>query len=274
MTKTMNNAMIQTATMAQPGAAPAAQTAAPQAAPQLATAPQPAGVKTATGTKPAADNARTEVVFVLDRSGSMGGREADVIGNFNKVIADQKRRPGECTVSVVLFDDTAEVLLNRVPLADVRDLTERDYDVRGCTAYYDALGRAIRHHVRVQRHLPKERRAEKVLFVVMTDGLENASREYSGAALRRLLAEEQRKWGWEFLFFGADIDAIEAAQHIGIKAENAISMLGDSQGYGVSYACVGSAIANVRERRAMSQNADGTSYRATVDHDYAVRSKR
>lgn len=256
MTKTMNNVMTPNATTTQ------------------TTTTQTAATQTATSTTIAADNARTEVVFVLDRSGSMGGRETDVIGNFNKVIADQKSRPGECTVSVVLFDDTAEVLLDRVPLADVRDLTEQDYDVRGCTAYYDALGRAIRHHIRVQRHLPKERRAEKVMFVVMTDGMENASREYSGAALRRLLAEEQKKWGWEFLFFGADIDAIEAAHHIGIKAENAISILGDSQGYGVSYACVSSAIANVRERRAMSQNADGTSYRAEVDHDYAVRSKR
>ena len=239
-----------------------------------ATLPQQTGEKTATSTTSAADNARTEVVFVLDRSGSMGGRESDVIGNFNKVIADQKLKPGECTVSVVLFDDTAEVLLDRVPLADVRDLTERDYDVRGCTAYYDALGRAIHHHIRVQRHLPEERRAEKVMFIVMTDGEENASREYSGEALRHLLEEEQKKWGWEFLFFGAGIDAIEAARHIGIRAEHAVSMMGDSKGYGVSYDCVCSAISNIRERRAMSLNADGTSYRAHVDRDYAVRSKK
>ncbi len=226
---------------------------------------------TSKAAKPPKENARTEVVFVLDRSGSMSGCEADVIGSFNKLIAEQKKKPGACTVSVVLFDSTSEVLMDRVPLEKVRDITDRDYDVRGCTAYYDALGRAIRYHVRVQRLLPKEFRAEKVLFVVMTDGLENASREYSGERLRHMVLEEQEKWGWEFLFFGAGIDAISAAKDIGIYMENAINTFADSSGIHSSCLCMSSAITNLRERRTMNMNADGSSYRQMVDADYANR---
>jgi len=223
--------------------------------------------------KKTAGNARTEIVFVLDRSGSMGGREADVIGGFNRMISEQRKKTGVCNVSAVLFDDCSEVLLNRVPVRDVRPLTENEYNVRGCTAYYDALGRAIRHHIRVQRYLPAENRAEKVLFVVMTDGMENASREFSGADLRRLVAEEQEKWGWEFVFIGAGIDAIRAAQDIGIKAENAIDTIADSEGIKLSYMCACEAISNLRERRMMKQNADGSSFRDRIDLDFRKRKK-
>ena len=218
-------------------------------------------------------NARTEIVFILDRSGSMGGREEDVIGGFNRMIADQQQKEGECFVSTVLFDDVSEVLMNRVPVKDVRPLTDKDYNVRGCTAYFDALGRAIRHHIYIQRCLPEEKRSEKVLFVVMTDGLENASREYTGENLRRLVKEEQDKWGWEFMFIGAGIDAIEAAKDIGIKAEFAINAINDAGGQKLSYACACSAISNLRERRALDRNADGSSFREEIDRDFKSRSK-
>ena len=217
------------------------------------------------------ETASTEIVFILDRSGSMGGRETDVIGGFNRMITDQQAKKGECFVSTVLFDDKSEVLHDRVPVGEVRPLTEREYNVRGCTAYYDALGRAIRHHIYVQRCLPEEKRAEKVLFVVMTDGEENASREYRGDQLKRLVAEEQEEWGWEFVFIGAGIDALQAAQEIGIKADNAISTLCDAGGIKMSYICACDAITNLRERRAMRQNADGTSFRQKIDLDYARR---
>jgi len=225
-------------------------------------------------TKKLAENARTEIVFILDRSGSMSGREADVIGGFNQMISEQKKKPGECNVSAVLFDDYSEVLLNRVPVGDVKPLTENEYNVRGCTAYYDALGRAVLHHIYVQRSLPEGKRAEKVLFVVMTDGEENASREFSGANLRRLVAEEQEKWGWEFVFIGAGIDAIQAAQDIGIKAEHAINTFADAEGMKLSYICACEAISNLRERRKMGQNADGTSFRDKIDLDFQKRKKK
>lgn len=218
-------------------------------------------------------NARTEIVFVLDRSGSMSGREQDVIGGFNRMIADQQKKPGECHVSTVLFDDVSEVLHNRISVSEISPLTEREYNVRGSTAYYDALGRGILHHIRVQRHLPEGRRAEKVLFVVMTDGCENASREFNARNLKRLIQEEQEKWGWEFVFIGAGIDAIQAATDIGIKADCAINTVADQDGIAMSYACACEAITNLRERRAMSRNADGTSFREKIDADFKRRGR-
>ena len=219
------------------------------------------------------ENARTEIVFVLDRSGSMGGRERDVIGGFNRMIADQQQKPGACFVSTVLFDDEAEVLHNRVPVGEVRPLTEAEYTVRGSTAYYDALGRGIVHHIRVQRYLPEARRAEKVLFVVMTDGGENASREFTAQKLKSLIQWEQDRWGWEFVFIGAGIDAIRAAADIGIKASCAINTVADQTGISMSYSCACAAITNLRERRMMHRNADGTSFRDRIDADYKSRQR-
>lgn len=218
------------------------------------------------------DNARTEVVFVLDRSGSMSGREQDVIGGFNRMIAEQRQKKGECLVSTVLFDDVSEVLHDRLPVGEIRPLTEAEYNVRGMTAYYDALGRGIIHHIRIQRGLPENRRAEKVLFVVMTDGCENASCEFSAQNLRRLIQEEQDKWGWEFVFIGAGIDAIKAAADIGISADRAIRTVSDRAGIAASWECASQAIANLRERRRMERNADGSSYRDEIDADFNGRS--
>ena len=220
------------------------------------------------------DPARTEIVFIVDRSGSMGGCEADVIGGFNRMLADQRQKAGECTVSTVLFDHAAEILHDRVPIAEVRPMTEEAYVVRGSTAYYDALGRAILHHVHVQRKLPAERRAERVLFVVMTDGAENASREFNAAQLKRLITHEQERWGWEFVFIGAGIDAIQAAAGIGIRADRAINTVADGAGAAMSWDCVNAAVTNLRARRDMARNADGSAYRDRIDLDYRFRGGR
>lgn len=236
-------------------------------------AKKPAAKKKSVGAKAQTDqdNARTEIVFIIDRSGSMGGREKDVIGGFNRMIAEQQQKKGECHVSTVLFDTVSEVLHNRVPVAEVRPMTESEYNVRGCTAYYDALGRGILHHIRVQRYLAPERRAEKVLFVVMTDGFENASREFNAQSLKRLIRTEQEKWGWEFVFIGAGIDAIQAAADIGINADCAINTVADKDGIAMSYMCASEAITNLRERRSMYRNADGTSFRERIDADFKRR---
>lgn len=233
--------------------------------------------KTATITNATGDgtqkNLRTEIVFILDRSGSMGGRQQDVIGGFNRMLADQRRNPGECHVSTVLFDDVSEVLHNRVPIGRMAPLTEEQYTVRGCTAYYDALGRAIRHHVLVQRHLPADRRADKVVFVVMTDGYENASQEFDARKLRDIVQTEQDKWGWEFVFLGAGIDAIQAAADIGIAADRAVNFVADSTGIAASFDGVSRAVGNLRARRRLEENEDGTSWRERMDRDFNGRAR-
>lgn len=219
------------------------------------------------------ENARTEIVFILDRSGSMSGREQDVIGGFNRMIAKQQKKPGECHVSTVLFNGNSKVLHNRVPISSVRPLTEDEYFVGGNTAYFDALGRGIQHHISVQRHLSEDKRAEKVLFVVMTDGEENSSREFDARNLKRLIEEEQEKWDWEFVFIGAGIDAIQAAKDIGIKAENAINTVADKKGIVMCCECICEAVTNLREGRRLADNADGSSFRDKVDADFKRRKK-
>lgn len=229
--------------------------------------------KTTKKTKKTEAPPRTEIVFVLDRSGSMGGRERDVIGGFNKFLADQRQARGECYVSTVLFDDVSEVLHNRVPIARMEPLTEGQYTVRGCTAYYDALGGAIRHHVLVQRYLPENLRAGKVVFVVMTDGCENSSREFDARRLRDIVRKEQEKWGWEFVFLGAGIDAIQAASDIGIAADRAVNFVADGAGIATSFEGVSQAVGNLRARRRLEDNADGTSWRERMDRDFDGRKR-
>ncbi|MGN0845464.1 MAG: hypothetical protein ACI4QT_09635 [Kiritimatiellia bacterium] len=155
----------------------------------------------------------------------------------------------------------------------MRPLTEAEYFVRGCTAYFDALGRGILYHISVQRHLSEDKRAEKVLFVVMTDGEENSSREFDAPHLKRLIEEEQKKWGWEFVFIGAGIDAIQAAKDIGIKVENAINSVADKEGIVMCCECMCEAVTNLREGRRLADNADGSSFRDKVDADFKRRKK-
>ena len=155
----------------------------------------------------------TEIVFILDRSGSMSGLEADTIGGFNSMIEKQRRADGEALVSTVLFDNMSEVIHDRVDIRDIKPMTDRDYTVRGCTALLDAIGGAIHHIGNVHKYARPEDVPEHTLFIITTDGMENASRFYNSDRVKQMIERQKAKYGWEFLFFGANIDAVETARH-------------------------------------------------------------
>ena len=177
----------------------------------------------------------TEVVFILDRSGSMSGLEADTIGGFNSMIAKQKKEEGEAYISTVLFDDQTEVLYDRVPIQRVEPMNDNQYYVRGCTALLDALGGAIHHIGNVHKYAREEDRPEKTLFIITTDGMENASHKYSYDKVKKMVERQKKEYGWEFLFLGANIDAIEVAGRFGIAANRAINYKCDSKGTQLNY---------------------------------------
>lgn len=190
----------------------------------------------------------TEIVFVLDCSGSMHGMEEDTIGGFNSMLEQQKGEPGEAFLSAVLFSSSVRVLYDQVELKDVPPLTLEDYRVGGGTALLDAMGSSIRHIARVHRHLKPYDRPEKTVFVIITDGMENASRRYSLRRVREMVEHEQEKYGWEFLFLGADMDSIRAAQSYGIRADRTARYTRDRRGTELNYRVVSETIMNVRRR--------------------------
>ena len=211
----------------------------------------------------------TELVFILDRSGSMAGLEADTIGGFNAMIEKQKSIPGEAYVSTVLFDNHLEVIHDRVDLGKIRPMTREDYYVRGTTALLDAVGKAIHHIGNVHKYAREEDRPEKTLFVITTDGMENASREYSYQRLKAKIARQQEKYGWEFIFLGANIDAAREAARFGIEAGRAVNYHADHKGTAVIYETVNEAICHVRQTSA-PLSAD---WKRKVDADYRKRGK-
>ena len=210
----------------------------------------------------------TELVFILDRSGSMSGLEADTIGGFNALIAKQKLEPGEAYVSTILFDNYTDVIHDRVPLDRVPELTRKEYYVRGCTALLDAVGGAIHHMGNVHKYAREEDRPEKTIFVITTDGMENASREYTYDRVKKMIQHEQEKYGWEFLFLGANIDAAKEAARFGITEDRAANYHADHQGTAVIYEDMREAVCKVRTCRPM--NAD---WKRRVDEDYKKRGK-
>ena len=210
----------------------------------------------------------TELVFILDRSGSMAGLEGDTIGGFNAMIEKQKREPGEALVSTVLFDNETEVIHDRVDLRKIERLTDREYYVRGCTALLDAVGGAIHHIGNVHKYAREEDRPEKTLFVITTDGMENASRKYSYDRVKMMIQRQQEKYGWEFIFLGANIDAAKEAARFGISEDRAVNYHADSTGTAVIYEAVSEAVCSVRACRPMSNN-----WRRKVDEDYKKRGK-
>lgn len=193
----------------------------------------------------------TELVFILDRSGSMAGLESDTIGGFNALIEKQKKQEGVCYVSTVLFDSESEVLHDRVRLEDVRPMTDRDYSVRGCTALIDAIGGAIRHVGNIHKYARPEDVPAHTMFVITTDGMENASRRYSADQVRQMVERQKEKYGWEFLFIGANIDAVETARHFGIGADRAVDYHADSRGTEVLYETVSETVGMMRENRSI-----------------------
>ena len=188
---------------------------------------------------------RTEIVFILDASGSMSGLESDTVGGFNGMIERNREEPGEAVVSTVIFNDKSRVLHDRIDIREVPRLTRRQYRCCGCTALLDAVGGAIKHVDLVQGVLPDGYKADKVLFVITTDGMENASRRFSYAQIKQMI-EHRRERGWEFLFIGANIDAAAEAEHLGIDRERAADYLADEQGTEVLYSAMASAVASVR----------------------------
>lgn len=189
---------------------------------------------------------RTELVFILDRSGSMTGLEADTIGGYNAMLAKQKQEEGEAVVTTVLFDDRYELLHDRIAIQGVAPMTDGQYYVRGTTALLDAIGRTIQKIANVQRNTAPEQRADKVLFVITTDGYENASKEYDREQIKAMVEREQKEFGWEFLFLGANIDAIATAGQFGISPDRAVDYHADSEGTAVSYAAISDAASALR----------------------------
>ena len=210
----------------------------------------------------------TELVFILDRSGSMAGLEDDTIGGFNAMLAKQKGEEGEAVVSTVLFDNECEVIHDRVDIQKIEPMTRKEYYVRGCTALLDAVGGAIHHIGNVHKYAREEDRPEKTLFVITTDGMENASRKYSYEKLKAMIQRQKETYGWEFIFLGANIDAAKEAARFGIHADRAVNYNADAVGTAVIYEAVSEAVCSVRASKAMSN-----SWRRKVDEDYKKRGK-
>ena len=188
----------------------------------------------------------TELVFILDRSGSMAGLESDTIGGFNAMIEKQKKEAGGALVSTVLFDNDCSVIHDRADLRKIRPMTDRDYQVRGCTALLDAIGGAIRHIALIHKYARPEDVPEHTLFIITTDGMENASRKYTAEKVKKMIAHEKEKYGWEFLFLGANIDAVETAKHFGIDKDRAVSYKSDHEGTRLNYEVISETVCAVR----------------------------
>ena len=208
----------------------------------------------------------TELVFILDRSGSMAGLEADTIGGFNAMLEKQRREPGEAVISTVLFDNETEVIHDRIPLDRVPRLTEKEYYVRGCTALLDAVGGAIHHIGNVHKYAREEDRPEKTLFVITTDGLENASRRYTYEKVKAMIERQRETYGWEFLFLGANIDAAREAARFGIRADCAADYHADSIGTEAVYESVCEAVCQVRRSAPLK-----ASWKQRIDADFKGR---
>lgn len=208
----------------------------------------------------------TEIVFILDRSGSMAGLEADTIGGFNSLIQKQKKEDGKAVVSTVLFDDKCEVLHDRKDLMEIATLTEEDYYVRGCTALLDAVGGAIHHIGNVHKYASAEDRPERTLFIITTDGMENASRKYGYEKVKRMIERQKERYGWEFLFLGANMDAVSVAGRFGIAPERAVRFHCDEKGTELNYRVLSETIANVRCGAPM-----GASWKKEIERDYEER---
>ena len=193
----------------------------------------------------------TELVFILDRSGSMGGLEADTIKGFNHMIAQQKEQGKKVNVTTILFDDEVDIIHDRFPVEIIEPLTEKEYYVRGCTALLDAVGTAIEKTDNVQKHLPETHRAGKVIVVITTDGLENSSEHYTQEQVRRMI-EDRKECGWEFLFLGANIDAGKEAEKIGIARKRSVTYENDSRGVELNFKAVGRAVSKAAAAAAVT----------------------
>jgi len=215
----------------------------------------------------------TELVFILDRSGSMSGLEKDTIGGFNSLLAKQREEEGDVLISTVLFDTDMNVLHDRVSIKDIKDMTEKDYTVGGCTALLDAMGNAIKHINHVQKSMSEEERPEKTMFVITTDGQENSSSEYTYEKIKKMVEKKQNKKNWEFLFLGANIDAIGAAADLGIKADRASNYHCDSIGTATNYRVLSKAVSCFRACSPIEAPTALDNWDAEVEEDFKARKK-
>lgn len=208
----------------------------------------------------------TEIIFILDRSGSMCGLEADTIGGFNSMIEKQKKADGEAIISTVLFDNVSEVIHDRADIRSIQPMTEDDYTVRGCTALLDAIGGAVHHIGNVHKYARAEDVPEHTLFVITTDGMENASRRYDSETVKKMIERQKEKYGWEFLFLGANIDAVETARSVGISKDRAVNYRSDREGTALNYEVVSEAISAVRCSAPLKAD-----WKKRIDEDYEKR---
>lgn len=208
----------------------------------------------------------TEIVFILDRSGSMVGLEKDTIGGFNSLIKKQREESGDALISTVLFDNYSEVIHDRVPLGRIPEMTEKEYYVRGCTALLDAVGGAVHHIGNVHKYAREEDRPEHTLFVITTDGMENASRRYTYDQVRQMIERQKAQYGWEFLFLGANIDAAKEAARFGIQEDRAVNYHCDPIGTALNYEAVDEAICDIRSAKPIK-----ASWKKRIEEDFRKR---
>jgi len=210
----------------------------------------------------------TEIVFILDESGSMCNLKSDTIGGFNSLIEKQRREKGEVLVSAVMFSTSCRVVYDRVELSEISEMTEKDYCPSGSTALFDAIGSSVKHIGNVHKYARNEDVPEHTLFVITTDGMENASRHYSRHEVKKMIERQKEKYGWEFLFLGANIDAAETAESIGIEKESAVDYMADRKGTGKLFECLSFAVTNTRCGR---KNSESSAWRADLDADIRRR---
>ena len=210
----------------------------------------------------------TELVFILDKSGSMSGLEKDTIGGFNSMLTKQQELDQECFITTVLFDNNYELLHDRINLKAVSPLTNKEYSIGGSTALLDAIGKTINKLISVQKHTAQEYQAEKVMMIIITDGEENSSREYSADKIKSLIENQKTKYGWEFIFLGANIDSVETASAIGIDADRATNYHADKAGVSVNYMAMSDVVKNVRTKGSINKD-----WKKKILSDYEKRKK-
>ena len=218
----------------------------------------------------------TEIVFILDRSGSMSGLEADTIGGYNSMLDKQKKEEGDALISTVLFDDRTEILHDRKNLEDVEQITDKEYYVRGCTALLDAVGGAIHHISHIRKEMPEEEKPEKTLFIITTDGMENASKKYSYDKVKKMVEKKKKKNHWEFVFLGANIDAVEVAGRFGVAANRAVRYECDSAGTALNFNVMSKMVSCARacsNAEDMEEAFDSEEMLAPIQADYKKRHK-
>lgn len=212
------------------------------------------------------ENKTTELVFILDKSGSMSGLETDTIGGYNSMLKKQQDEPGEAIVTTVLFDDKYEILHDRTNIKGIKPITDKEYFVEGSTALLDAIGKTINKIVNATKHTSKEHQADQVMFVITTDGMENASKEYNYKKIKEMINHQKTKYKWEFIFLGANIDAVAAARDIGIDEDRAANYHADGEGTILNYNVVSEAISFMRVNRKMDD-----SWKKDIDKNFVGR---